>query len=216
MKTCDVLLMGVGGQGLVTLGDLLARAAFASDVPVSFTPTKGMAQRGGFVKVEVRLGRADVGPRISWKGADVVLSMERSEALKGLAVIHPNGRYVLYDHVWAPTGVMLRNDTYPSQEDVLRSLRGACNDVICLDPAERPAFDGRPVTANIYALGALADLPQLKAVLDSRRLEQTVVERWPRMAEANGCAFRAGLDAARTAHLGSSPSGELLDGRGGK
>ena len=121
--------------------------------------------------------------------------MERSEALKALAAIHPNGRYVLYDHVWTPTGVMLGNDTYPSQEDVLRSLREACNDIICLDPAERPVFNGRPVTANIYALGALAGVPQLKGVLDSRRLEQTVVERWPQMAEANLAAFQAGYVA---------------------
>lgn len=204
MKTCDVLLIGVGGQGLVTLGDLLSRAAFATDVPVSFTPTKGMAQRGGFVKVEIRLGRADVGPRIPGRGADVVLSMERSEALKALAAIHPSGRCVLYDHVWAPTGVMLGNDTYPSQEDVLRSLREACDDVICLDPAERPMFDRRPVTANIYALGALAGAPQLKGLLDSRRLEQTVIERWPRLAEANLAAFQAGFVA------GNQPVGQFL------
>ena len=53
MKTCDLVLVGVGGQGVLTIGDLLLRAAFAADVPASFCPTKGMAQRRGLVKVDV-------------------------------------------------------------------------------------------------------------------------------------------------------------------
>ena len=75
MNTCDILLVGVGGQGVLTIGDLLVRAAFATDVPASFCPTKGMAQRGGFVKVEVRLGAEGVGPRIGEHCADIVLAM---------------------------------------------------------------------------------------------------------------------------------------------
>ena len=49
MKTCDIVLIGVGGQGVVTLGDLIARAALTADVPLSYVPTKGMAQRLGII-----------------------------------------------------------------------------------------------------------------------------------------------------------------------
>lgn len=204
MKTCDIVLIGVGGQGVVTLGDLMARAAMAAGVPLSYVPTKGMAQRGGFVKVEIRLGREHVGPRVSKHSADIVVSMELSEALKGRDYVCPDGRFILYDHVWEPTGVLLGEDEYPTQEAVLAALSQSARDVLVLNPVDRPTFDGKQVAANIYAFGALAGASQLKGVLDSRRLEQTVVERWPRMAEANLAAFQAGFVA------GNQPIGQFL------
>ena len=193
MMTCDILLLGVGGQGVVTLGDLLARAALAADVPMSFVPTKGMAQRGGFVKAEVRLGHRTAGPRIATGGADLVLSMERSEALKGLPFVSRSGRTVLYDHVWEPTGVQLGDDAYPSRDDVVARVADRCDEIVLLNPAERPEFGGAPVVANIYALGALAGADRLRKLIDSRVLEQTVVDRWPKAAEANLAAFQAGF-----------------------
>ncbi|MCX6100411.1 MAG: 2-oxoacid:acceptor oxidoreductase family protein [Candidatus Bipolaricaulota bacterium] len=59
VSTCDIVLVGVGGQGILTIGEILLHAALESDVAASFAPTKGMAQRGGFVKAELRLGRDD-------------------------------------------------------------------------------------------------------------------------------------------------------------
>ena len=56
-STYDVFLVGVGGQGVLTIGDILAEAALGQGTPVNLYPTKGMAQRGGFVKAQVRLGR---------------------------------------------------------------------------------------------------------------------------------------------------------------
>ena len=210
MKTCDIVLIGVGGQGVVTLGDLITRAALAADVPVSYVPSKGMAQRGGFVKVEIRLGRETAGPRVPEHSADLVVSMERSESLKGLRFVRPDGRFILYDHVWEPTGVMLGEDDYPSQESVLAALSQSSHDVLILNPDERLIFDGSPVAANILTLGAMFSTPILREIIDPRTIESVLLQRWPKVAEANGCAFRAGLGAARTAHLGSSPCAELL------
>ncbi len=209
MKTCDIVLIGVGGQGIVTLGDLIARAALTADVPVSFVPSKGMAQRGGFVKVEIRLGHDNAGPRVPEGGADVVVAMERSESLKGVRFVRPNGRFILYDHVWEPTGVMLEEDDYPSREAVLKALTNASNDVLVLNPDDRPTFDGRPVSANIFTLGATLNTPILRELIDPRVMQEVLLQRWPKSAEANGCAFRAGLDTGRATPLGSSPDGEL-------
>ena len=203
MKTCDIVFIGVGGQGIVTLGDLISRAALVADIPVSYVPTKGMAQRGGFVKVEIRLGHEEAGPRVPAFGADIVVAMERSEALKGLQFVHPEGRFILYDHVWEPAGVMLGNDAYPSHDAVIEALTTACSDVIVLDPSTRPAFDGRPVAANIYAVGALAASAGIRDLIDATILEEALVQRWPKVAEANLTAFRAGLAK------GNSPKGEF-------
>ncbi len=204
MTACDILLIGVGGQGVVTLGDLIAQAALASDVPVSLVPTKGMAQRGGFVKVDLRLGRSEAGPRVPTGGADIVLAMERSEALNGLPFLRRDGRFILYDHVWEPTGVLLGEDAYPPRDDVVEVLKGACTEVVLLDPASRPTFDGIPVTANIYALGALAGSERIRRLVDSRTIERMVVDRWPRAAEGNLAAFQAGFVE------GNKPIGSFL------
>jgi len=193
--SCDMVLAGVGGQGVLTIGDLLLRAAFAADVPASFCPTKGMAQRGGFVKVEIRLGRENVGPRIGEHAADVVVAMERSEALKGLRYAKPDGTFLLYDHVWEPTGVMLGTDPYPTLEQVSKRIGSAVRELIVLDPSALPSVDGRQVQPNVYVLGAMLGVPHLGELLETSTVERTLADRWPDSSAANLEAFRAGLKA---------------------
>ena len=54
MNTYDIYLVGVGGQGVLTIGEIITETAFRAGLPVNFYPTKGMAQRGGFVKAQLR------------------------------------------------------------------------------------------------------------------------------------------------------------------
>ena len=194
--SCDIVLVGVGGQGVLTIGDLLLRAAFAADLPASFCPTKGMAQRGGFVKVEIRLGQEGVGARISDEAADLVVAMERSEAIQGLRYVSLEGTFILFDHVWEPTGVMLGDDPYPPLEEVAEAIREAVERLIVLDPADLPTLDERRVQPNVYVLGAMLDVPRLASLLDAETVEQVLVDRWPTAAEGNLAALRAGREDA--------------------
>jgi indolepyruvate ferredoxin oxidoreductase beta subunit len=89
----DIYLVGVGGQGVLTIAELITEAAYLQGLPVNYYPTEGMAQRGGFVKAQVRLGRGFVGPNIPEKGADLAISMELSESLKAVRFIKPGGRF---------------------------------------------------------------------------------------------------------------------------
>ena len=196
MSRCDILLVGVGGQGVMTLGDLLVRAAFAAEFPASFCPTKGMAQRGGFVKVEVRLGVAGAGPRIGKRNADVIVSMERSEALKGLPYASADAQFVLYDHVWEPTGVQLGQDTYPSIEDVTRAIETATEHLTVIAPSDVPSLDGKHVAANIVVLGTLVAQPRVAALLDVAHVRSVLETRWPKAKDANITAFEQGLELA--------------------
>ncbi|MCK5247730.1 2-oxoacid:acceptor oxidoreductase family protein [Candidatus Bipolaricaulota bacterium] len=208
MKTCDILLIGVGGQGVVTLGDLIARAALAVDIPVSYVPSKGMAQRGGFVKVEIRLGHEAAGPRIPEAGGDIVVSMERSEALKGVPVARPSGQFILYDHVWEPTGVMLGEDDYPSLEAVSKRIKMSGANLLVLDPVQRPSFEGKLVAANIALLGALFSQSIVNDLISAGAMEEILANRWPRSSESNLAAFRFGLGTGAEC----SPDGELDSG----
>jgi len=196
MTRCDVVLVGVGGQGVLTIGDLLVRSAFAADVPASFCPTKGMAQRGGFVKVEVRLGTEGVGPRIGTRSADLVVAMERSEALKGLPYIKPDGTFVLYDHVWEPTGVQLGQDPYPSVDDVTDTIKAAVAELTVVNPSDVPSLDGKPVAANVLLLGTLLGQQPLSELLDVDGVKSVIGSRWPKAKDANLLALEHGLEIA--------------------
>ena len=83
----DIYLVGVGGQGVLTIVDLLSEAALLKGLAVSFYPSKGMAQRGGFVRAQIRLGQEVAGPQIPEKGADLAIAMELSEALKAVRYV---------------------------------------------------------------------------------------------------------------------------------
>jgi|GEM_PF-44050 len=214
--TCDIVLIGVGGQGILTIGEILVDAAIAHGVPATFSPTKGMAQRGGFVKAELRLGAGDVGPRIRAGGADAVVAMERSESSKGLPFAKPGGVFVLYDAVWEPTGVMLGMDEYPAREHVVAAIAASGARLVLLDPAARPTIGGKPASPNVFTLGALVAATALSNLLGASAVEKAVSSRWPKAAEANLQALRSGCDAARAAGdssatrvTGNSPSSEL-------
>ena len=90
--TYDIYFVGVGGQGVLTIGEIITETAYRKGLPVNFYPTKGMAQRGGFVKAQLRLGREAPGPAIPEKGADLVIATEVSEALKAVRFVKPEGR----------------------------------------------------------------------------------------------------------------------------
>jgi len=123
-----------------------------------------------------------------------VIGMERSEALKGVPLVRPDGRFILYDHVWEPTGVMLGDDDYPAQEDVLKTLGNSCKDVLVLNPGDRPTFNDRPVVANVFTLGAMFGTPILRDLLNPEVMKAALSQRWPRAAESNAAAFDAGVN----------------------
>ena len=200
----DIYLVGVGGQGVLTIGDIIAETALRSMIPVSFYPTKGMAQRGGFVKAQVRLGRQTVGPNIPEKGADLVIAMEVSEALKAVRFVKPGGDFLLFGHVWAPTAVMLGKAPYPTLDQVLEQVQEANgggretlpNKMHYLAPESLPLHEGTPVAANVFVLGVAIGHTGLGEVLAPSEVAHIVQTRWARGAERNLFAFQAGQTAA--------------------
>jgi indolepyruvate ferredoxin oxidoreductase beta subunit len=196
--TFDVLLVGVSGQGVLTIGELIAETAHRKALPVNLYPTKGMAQRGGFVKAQLRLGREAVGATIPEKGADLVIAMEVSEALKAVRFIKPGGDLILFGQVWAPAAVMLGRAAYPTLEQVLAQVEEAGGRVHFLDPAELPTYEGSPVPANVFVLGAALGQTALGGVLSPSDVAQTVRTRWKRGVERNTYAFQSGLEVPVT------------------
>lgn len=196
--TYDVYLVGVGGQGVLTIGELIADAAFKNGIPVNFYPTKGMAQRGGAVKAQLRLGRVTTGPTIPERGADLIIATEVSEALKAVRYVKPGGDFVLFGHVWAPTAVMLGKAPYPTLGQVLGAAREALGPeggVRYIPEASLPMFEGAPVPDNIFTLAVAVSQTRLSSLLPPGVVGEAVRTRWKRGVERNAFAFQAGLEA---------------------
>ncbi|MGD8967595.1 MAG: 2-oxoacid:acceptor oxidoreductase family protein [Anaerolineae bacterium] len=194
-KHYDIFLVGVGGQGILTIGDLIAETAMEAGLPVNFYPTKGMAQRGGSVRVQVRIGRQVVGPEMPERSADLVIAMERSEALKAVRYVRAGGDFVLYGHVWEPTRVMLGKADYPSLEQVREKVQDAGCRMHYLAPEELPTREGQHLPANIYVLGTALGHTTLGELLPLDEVARIVAHRWEKYAAMNRAALRAGLEA---------------------
>ena len=191
----DVLLVGVGGQGVLTMAQIMAETACQKGIPVNFYPTKGMAQRGGFVKAQVRLGREVVGPNIPEKGADLAIAMEMSEALKAVRFVKPGGDFVLFSHIWAPAAVMLGQADYPALDQVLDQVQEAGGRIHYFEAESLPVYESSPVPANVFVLGLALGHTKLGTVLEPSDVAEVVRTRWKRGADRNLFAFRAGLES---------------------
>jgi hypothetical protein len=125
-----------------------------------------------------------------------------SEALKAVRFVRPDGAFVLFAHIWAPTAVMLGKAPYPKLDEVAAAARAALSDgsrFIAIPPAALPLYEGVPVADNIFTLGvALARTP-LAALLPPAEVEAVVRGRWKRGVERNRVAFAAGLEFAAIA-----------------
>jgi len=191
----DICIVGVGGQGIITICDLITEAATHAGIPANFYPTKGMAQRGGFVKAQVRLGRRIIGPNVPEKGSDLVIAVEVSEALRGVRFIKPGQDFLLFGYVWQPTAVMLGKAKYPSLEQVKKHVRESGGKMHYLDPKKLPLYGGTPVPANIFVLGAAIGHTGLGKVIDPSGMGRIVQNRWKRDSKRNVFAFQAGMEA---------------------
>lgn len=192
----DVYLVGVGGQGVLTIGEIITETAFRAGMAVNFYPTKGMAQRGGFVKAQLRLGRATPGPAIPEGGADLVIATEVSEGLKAVKFAKPGGDFVLFAYRWEPTAVMLSKASYPELDAVLEQVRLAGARAVVIDPDRLPLFEGHPVPDNVFTLGVALTQTRLGEIVPAEATAEVIAARWKRGAERNLFAFRAAAAVA--------------------
>ena len=124
MKAFNVYLTGVGGQGIGLLSEIVLRAADHAGHAVKSVDTHGLAQRGGVVVSQVRLGKRVYSPLIPGGQADLVVSLERFEALRAaVTMLKPNGTLTYYDTVWQPLPVRLDEAAAVTPSDVVAHCR---------------------------------------------------------------------------------------------
>jgi indolepyruvate ferredoxin oxidoreductase, beta subunit len=107
----DIYIIGVGGQGVGLLSETLIRGADYAGLPVKGVDTHGLAQRGGMVVSHVRIGAGAHSPLVMAGQAEMVVALERHEALRGMNLyLRDSGTLVYYDTSWQPLSVRLKKD----------------------------------------------------------------------------------------------------------
>lgn len=108
MQTMNIYISGVGGQGIGLLSEVLLRAADHAGFRVKAVDTHGLAQRGGIVISQVRIGDRVFNPLIPRGEATLVVSLERQEALRALNLMaKEDSALIYYDTVWQPLPVRM-------------------------------------------------------------------------------------------------------------
>lgn len=180
----DIYLIGVGGQGIGLLSEVLLRAADYAGLTVRGVDTHGLAQRGGTVTSHVRIGGHAHSALIKENSADIVVALERYEALRGLnSHLADGGTLVYYDTVWQPLDIRLSKNPPLDWQGIseeckkrgIRELRVASkklvdtrmqNVVLLAEMAKHALIPGVGQQNYENALGDLLDGPVLEKNLE--------------------------------------------------
>ena len=124
MKTFNIYLTGVGGQGIGLLSEIILRAADHAGHRVKSVDTHGLAQRGGIVVSQIRIGERVFSPIIPAGHGDLIISLERHESLRAAGtVLKDNGCLIYYNTVWQPLSVRLNEAVEVTEKDILNHCR---------------------------------------------------------------------------------------------
>lgn len=97
-KNFNIVITGVGGQGLITLLDIVSRAAFNKGYDVKTSELHGLSQRGGSVSVYIRFGKKVFSPMVPKTRANLVLALEFQEALNGLEFANKDTVFIINNY----------------------------------------------------------------------------------------------------------------------
>ncbi len=156
--TYNVLIVGVGGQGVLLASRVIGEAAMREGQEVVMSEVHGMAQRGGSVSAVVRFGQGVLSPLIPKAGADLILGFEPVETYRALAYAKRGTVVVTDTDRIVPMTVTGGSEKYPDVEALLAAMRKSNLKVISVEAAKAAEEAGARVTVNSVLIGAVSTL----------------------------------------------------------
>jgi indolepyruvate ferredoxin oxidoreductase beta subunit len=186
----DIIVAGVGGQGVLSVSAVIASAAMEEGLHVKQSEVHGMAQRGGAVLANLRLGDQPVASDLIPAGrAALILGMEPVESLRYLSYLAPDGAVI------TSVNAVKNIPDYPAIDDVLARLRGLPHAaLIDSDAIARQAGSAR--ATNMVMVGAASRVLPLKPETLERYISTRFASKGEKVVQQNLQAFRAGREAA--------------------
>ena len=189
MKTKNILLVGVGGQGTITAAKLLTTGLMEAGYDVKMSEIHGMSQRGGSVSSQVRYGDDVQSPVIEMGTADIIVAFEKMEALRYIDFLKEDGKIIVNDaEIW-PLPVVIGKATYP--EKILETLQEMAN-VRVMNASALAEEMGNLKVMNVILLGAIIKSMGLQDINWDEIIRNNVK---PKFVELNIKAMAVGMDA---------------------
>ena len=181
----DIILSGVGGQGILTIATIIGEAATVAGLNLKQAEVHGMSQRGGDVQSNLRLSDETIhSDLISLGEADLIISMEPMEALRYLPYLEKEG--------WVVTSANTFKNipNYPDEEELMKTLNSL--------PRVAKLENNMPKCANVILLGMAA---KFIGILSPEQLRESIgrvfASKGEKIVEMNKRAFDIGLEAAK-------------------
>ena len=192
MDSCNVVLVGVGGQGILLAAEILGTAAVKEGYNVRVSELHGMAQRGGAVISHVRIGEKALAPTLLEGTADIIVGFEPMEALRNIRFASQKTTVLLNVKPFAISGAR-----YPEVEEILEQIRGFTKNVISFDAAMLAKKTGIVMTQNTVMIGALAATGKVPISVDNLKAALGVLIR-TEYFDANVKAFELGYSTVNS------------------
>ena len=186
MKTMNVMIVGVGGQGTLLASRILGNTVLCEGFDVKVSEVHGMSQRGGSVVTYVKFGDAIYSPIIDKGEADIILAFEQLEAYRALPYLKKGGKMIVADQKINPMPVIVGAAEYPT--DITEKLSSAANTTV-VDALSLAKEAGSAKAVNVVLIGVMAkntDIPYEKWVAS---IKNTVP---PKFLDINLRAFDLG------------------------
>ena len=191
MKNTNFLVAGVGGQGTVLSGDVLAEIGMAAGYDSKKSDVLGLAIRSGSVISHIRWGEKVNAP-MSMKGkVDYLLAFEPLEAVRMVAYLNQEAIAIVNDYRIPPVAVSTGRVKYPSEEEIRQALDCTAQKVYTINATQKAEDLGNVKVVNILLLGALSSLFEISLSIWEDGIKKYVPDRF---RELNLRAFQAGRE----------------------
>ena len=187
----DIILSGVGGQGILSIATVIGRAALEEGLQIKQAEVHGMSQRGGDVQSNLRISSSRIdSDLIARGGADLIISLEPMEALRYLPWLAADG--------WVITNTVpfVNIPNYPDAGTLQRELASLPH-VVALDVDSLAKAAASPRSANMVLLGAAAPFLGLEAGKFEQGIRAIFARKGDAVVGMNLAAFRAGYEQAK-------------------
>jgi indolepyruvate ferredoxin oxidoreductase, beta subunit len=185
----DLLVTGVGGQGVVLASDIIGETAIAAGYDVKKTDTLGMAQRGGSVVSHVRMAPRVFSPLIREGTADLLLAFELLEGARWGHYLRPGAVAIINIYQQPPLSVSLGQEKYPTRDEIAAGLKRQTDQVYFVDGTGQAQKLGNVRTLNLFMLGCFAAFAPLKTEIWKESVGRFLPEN---LREINLKAFELG------------------------
>jgi indolepyruvate ferredoxin oxidoreductase, beta subunit len=201
MEKMDILVTGVGGQGVVLASDIIGETALMAGFDVKKTDTLGMAQRGGSVVSHVRLAEKVWSPLIKEGDVDLLLAFEKLEAARWSHYLKPGATVIVNTYEQPPLSVSLGQEKYPADDEIIAALKRRTDRIYFIDANRRARELGNVRTLNILMLGCFSAFAPIDVAIWKESISRRVPEN---ILEINLAAFETGRKEIVSVRIGQS------------